>query len=75
MQITKENLNTGPAPERYAADGSVNVILVLHDPSKYYVETNTYLPAWGVSNTVWYNAHQSDYLGWVDLEDIDKPKF
>lgn len=69
------DLNTGPAPVYYAADGSVNSVLALVKVDKYYCPTNTYLPEWQTSNTIYYNRNLHMYEGWLELVPVPKPIF
>lgn len=69
------DLNTGPAPVYYAADGSVNSVLALVKVDKYYCPTNTYLPEWQTSNTIFYNRNLHMYEGWLELIPVPKPIF
>ncbi len=73
--IKISDLNTGLPPIIHYPDGSVNIVLALHNIDTYYCETNTYLPAWGISNSVYYNLHPEQYVGWIELEHVEKPKF
>lgn len=66
--ITKEQINKSAPPIKYSDDGSINVVLALVNPETFYCPTNTYLPAWQVVNTSWYNNNLSKYLGWIELE-------
>ena len=63
------DINTGDAPERHK-DGSVNVVLALWTP-EMFTESNSYLPAWNVVNSVYYNINQHMYRGWIALEDVN----
>jgi hypothetical protein len=69
MIIKKEMLRTD-LPEVREKNGHVNCVLALVKP-EYYSDSNTYLPAWHVSNTVYYNKNSHHYQGWIELEEVD----
>jgi len=76
MQITKEILNTGPAPERLSPRDGVNIVLALYKESMYAKDgSNAYLPRWQCSNAAYYNANQDNFEGWIDLEDFSLPSW
>ena len=76
MQITKEMLTTGPAPERISSRDGINMVLVLYKESMYSKDgSNAYLPRWQTSNTAYYNRHLDDFEGWIDLEDLSLPSW
>ena len=75
-KINRTQLKTGLPEIRYAEDGSVNVVLAVYDP-KIYAEdgSNSYIPAWTISNTEYYCKNPDEFLGWIDLEDLQWDKY
>jgi hypothetical protein len=74
MQITKEMIKIGPAPERINVRDGVNMVLALNKESLYAKDgSNAYIPRWQVSNAAYYNSNLEDFEGWIDLEDIPLP--
>ena len=71
--ITQDKLNTGLPPISYNEDGSVNCVLALVNVNTYYCKSNTYIPPWQISNTIWYNNHPEQYVGWIALEHVKLP--
>ena len=69
MIIKKEMLRTD-LPEIIKKNGHVNCVLALVKP-EFYSESNTYLPAWDVLNTIYYNKNSHQYQGWIELEEVD----
>lgn len=72
--ITRAMLNQGLPPRRTLPDGGCNVVLVLHSDKVYSRNgSNSYMPKWGISNTVYYRKHPDMFEGWIDLEDVMPP--
>ena len=75
-QIKRHQLNTGLPPIRKSKDGRVNVVLAVYDKKIYAKDgSNSYIPAWTISNTEYYCNHPDEYLGWIDLEDLQWDKY
>lgn len=73
--IYQKDLNTGLPPVR-EVDGSCNVVLAMWHPNMYHKDgSNSYLPAWSVVNTIYYNKYPNNYIGWIDLEDINTENY
>lgn len=73
--ITRDMLrNDWPIDIR--TDGRANVVLALAADHYYTLDgSNSYLPRWQTMTAVWYRNHHSDYLGWIELEEVGMPEF
>ncbi len=75
-RILRNQLNKGLPPIRHSGDGSVNVVLAVYHPKIYAKNgSNSYIPAWTISNTEYYCKHPDEFLGWIDLEDLQYNKY
>lgn len=76
MRIWRNQLNKGLPSIRHSEDGAVNVVLAVHHP-KIYAEdgSNSYIPPWTICNTAYYCKNPDEYLGWIDLEDLQFDKY
>ena len=71
MQITKEILNTGPAPEYKHNRVYATMLLALNSDVIYCFDgSNSYIPKWTVCNSEFYNLNMDKFDGWIQLEDI-----
>ena len=72
MKISRDDIICGELPpKREQPDGGINVVLALRHPDIYAKDgSNSYIPCWDVVNTEYYCHHPEEYLGWIDLEDI-----
>ena len=76
MRILRNQLNKGLPPIRHSGDGSVNVVLAVYHPKIYAKNgSNSYIPAWTITNTEYYHKYPDEYLGWIDLEDLQYNKY
>ena len=75
-KIYRRRLNEGLPPIRFLEDGSVNVVLAVYHPKIYAKNgSNSYIPAWTITNTEYYCNYPDEYLGWIDLEDLQFDKY
>ncbi len=76
MSIWRNQLNKDLPTIRHSEDGSVNVVLAVHHPKIYAKNgSNSYIPPWTICNTEYYCKHPDEYLGWIDLEDLQFDKY
>ncbi|KKK92866.1 hypothetical protein LCGC14_2698640, partial [marine sediment metagenome] len=76
MSIWRNQLNKDLPTIRHSEDGSVNVVLAVYHPKIYAKNgSNSYIPAWTITNTEYYHKNSDEYLGWIDLEDLQYNKY
>lgn len=74
MIILKSQINSNDTPPPIReCKGYVNCVLAIRADTQYD-KTNTYVPKWDVVNTVYYNAHLDNFVGWIELEDAFPPE-
>ena len=70
IKIRRKDINTGLPPIIHT-DGYVNSVLAVRHPDMYCEDgSNSYLSIWIVVNAAYYNNYPDEYLGWIDLEDL-----
>lgn len=69
MKITLSDLNTGKCTlvHQKAGKGYTSTILVL----LAHKWRSDIAHSWDVINANYYNTHMSDYVGWIELENVN----